>query len=151
MRNTNKMNIQEKGLLNTNPNLNDSTKIEFIQIKECFDSLIKLNQDLRNQLCFDKQKQDDWIGKENYYKEYATIKLDIGRQTGKTTYIKEHLNDDNSIVFVSANRIKDFTYKNYKDKCFIINNLNPLIDINLSNIEYVFIDDASWWDYDLVY
>lgn len=141
---------QLNGLL-LNCNTNDDTVITFDDIKTNIVNLIDLNIKLRNQTAFKKEATLNMIGSEYYHKEFATIKIDLGRQTGKTALIKEYLKGDNSIVFVGTIREKNQSYKDYLDKCYVASKY----DINPRNIpktvKYIFIDNASWMDLDVIY
>ena len=120
------------------------------QCKKLIDLAVKINLKQRN------SHKKEGLGKYNFAMEYATIKVDLGRQTGKTTYILNQLNsNDDSIVVLNGRRLLDNDFKTVKDKAIVVNRYNCAkeIDIkNLAKVKTVYVDDATWNDkLELVY
>ena len=118
---------------------------EYDQYKKLIDSTIKLNLKCR---ALSKDKKEG-LGKYNFAMEYATVKIDIGRQTGKTTYINEKLEKDKSAIVIVNARQQHSNFKTNKERTIIINKFNSrdsFIIENLANIKTIYIDDASWND-----
>lgn len=64
-------------------------------------SLIELNKRRRNpDLCIN--------GLQYYLREYCTIKIDIGRQTGKSTYIGSNFKENDLIITYNLNMCRLF-------------------------------------------
>lgn len=118
---------------------------EYDQHKKLIDNLVKLNLKFRASVV----DKIEGLGKYNFAMEYATVKCDIGRQVGKTTYIKEKLEKNkNAIVIVNSSNAS-LNYKSIKDQCLIFkgrDSLNAFNVPNLETIKTVYIDDASWND-----
>ena len=118
------------------------------QFRKMVDLAIKINQNARNRITLVEYKTA--LGKTSFAMEYATVKIDLGRQLGKTTYIKDKLeHDENSIVVLNSKASITNNYKSVSDKTIVINKYNcaKTIEIeNLDKIKNVYIDDASWND-----
>lgn len=133
---------------------NTLSQNKYNKIKRLINYSIALNNKLHIGEKADKLR--DWIGLLNYHQEYKTVRLELGRQIGKTTYINEYLkNNEDGIVFVSTTQSKKQAYKEHPSKCFAINRMNPEVDFkgkDNSHIKKIFIDDATWFnDLDLIY
>ena len=116
---------------------------EYDQYKKLINLMVKLNLKYR-----DLAKKES-LGKYNFAMEYATVKCDIGRQVGKTTYIKEQLEKNKNSIVVVNNRQLNSNFKTIKSQAITVNRYSSIkeFDIeNLDKIKTVYIDDASWND-----
>ena len=72
--------------------------------------------------------------------QFATVKIDVGRMTGKTTYIANHIIDDAIGVVSSISEKKYIQYIQPKAKIFTLDEFLSLSEVNAS---IVFIDTPS--------
>lgn len=135
------------------PAIHDSTLISFTEIQSFYDTLISLNEKLRDQVSFERDKKLAWLGSEHYHKEFATISCNLGKQTGKTEYIKNKLLEGSSVCFVNNDRERNATYKDFTNSCFTIpKTYQSFRGLKLpKGLKYIFIDNASWFDYSVIY
>ena len=88
----------------------------------------------------------------DYAQEYCTVKCDVGRQIGKSTYIKTHA-DDKSLVVMNNRMIKHFSIKNRKfDLCSPSDLLNNSHYLHKKKYETIYVDEplssqAGWFWY----
>lgn len=115
----------------------NNIKFEFkkIEFENLVTNLINLNKRHRiNKIL---------IPYESYLKEYCTVRVDIGRQIGKTHYIISNATKNDCIIVhnvATKRNIKIFT----KAKVYTIKNIYNKIPGNI--FKNIWIDEASWMD-----
>ena len=78
---------------------------------------------------------------EDYALEFCTVKCDIGRQTGKSEYIKTHA-DASSVVIVMNNRMKqNFSIPNRK---FELRSPSDLLNNPQKEFKTIYIDEPTY-------
>lgn len=82
---------------------------KFIDFHALISDLIQLNKTNRNLARLDMMHPFE------YAKEFCTVKIDIGRQTGKTEYIRLNADEDDLIIAYSHRYKKDLM-SNFKTK-----------------------------------
>uniref|UniRef100_UPI00261DEEA2 hypothetical protein n=1 Tax=Flavobacterium sp. TaxID=239 RepID=UPI00261DEEA2 len=101
------------------------------------DLTIKINKNNRN------IEASYLLPLDTYYHEYCSIDINLGRQTGKTSYIKSHANFNSLVI---SHRITDKTKKNYMycSHHHLNENSNAFRGISLRHIDTVYIDEGSF-------
>ena len=100
----------------------------FWVFEDLLDELIKFNQNNR--------KNKDLFDNESYLREYCTVRLDIGRQIGKSSYIKNHIKDNDALIVLSYDLYENYT--GHKGSGFILD--------KLMNGEYTGTHTIIWFD-----
>lgn len=77
-----------------------------LEYSRAIDFLIGVN--LKQQLAFEEQAK--YISKQQWAKEFATVRCDVGRQIGKTSYIKSRANYGDLIIVSKYNQKRDMLY-----------------------------------------
>ena len=89
------------------------------------------------------RKMQTNIPPEKYALLFSSVSFDIGRQCGKTSYIREALKTTNSVVICSPTGKASDAYKAFKNRVF-----TPLQakrgQCDTEKVDLVFIDDALW-------
>jgi len=89
------------------------------------------------------------VGMVNYLKEYCTVKVDIGRQIGKSTYISNNFKDNDLIITINMSMSKDFVrnfYTFYKYERNIVSYrtlLNKKDLYKLKTYDTIWVDEYS--------
>lgn len=79
-----------------------------------------------------------------YAREFCTVRLDIGRQTGKTTYIKESIRGTDDICIVQSKRRNNWQlYPNVFETNDILRNKNIFSRLRVMP-RRIYVDDASF-------
>ncbi len=97
------------------------------------DNLVVLNRQNRQ-----KYNKGDYVY-DTYIKNYCTVIVDIGRKTGKTHYIKQHVKSADAIIVLS-NAMKD-QYKGTKADVFSTGQIPAK---KPSNHKIIYIDNATF-------
>lgn len=120
-----------------------NTNMEFAR---AIDFLIALN--VNRQCAFGTQ--ESFISKKHWAKEFATVRCDIGRQIGKTSYIKSRASYGDLII---VGKIAD-----KKEMMHPIPSANVITHADLDIVEFdwpryhrIYIDDPGKLNLDLVY
>jgi ribosomal protein L14E/L6E/L27E len=106
------------------------------------DMAIKLNKENRKRL-------GDKCHQESSYRwlcEYATVKIDIGRQTGKTSYIIKNTNEKTIVLTLGADHIKTLKKCGIDEGALLITKhtlVDKLRGINFSKYDTVYIDECD--------
>lgn len=79
-----------------------------MKYQEVIQTLIKLN--IRRRLEVDPMETWSMMGGLNYLKQWATVRVDIGRAIGKTSFIKDNFTTDD-VVFVPTERMQREAYR----------------------------------------
>ncbi len=69
------------------------------ELHSMLDRIVKLNKERRRTVPNDMEKV---IGEESYAREYCTIRFDIGRQCGKSEWIKRRATKDDLVIILKA-------------------------------------------------
>ncbi|MFZ2405529.1 MAG: hypothetical protein WAW41_10360 [Methylobacter sp.] len=73
---------------------------------------------------------------------HATVSIDIGRQTGKTTYIQQHATLEDLVIVQNQNTARRFSKDlNVKTAIQVLKHKD---DGSLARFNRVFIDEATW-------
>lgn len=115
--------------------------IDYKKRKECYNEFFKLADDL---IELNKKRRKFFnanIPIEYYTKEYCTVKIDIGRISGKTEYILRNINSDDLLIVFSYG-VKSFLKKQERLKNVRIITADELIYSNRYN--NIWVDNASY-------
>jgi hypothetical protein len=97
--------------INDEKELKERTEI-FETFFNILDNIVKLNKINRKSKKWIKNE----IGLYSYFREYCTIKLDIGRQIGKTQWIKRRYKKEDIIVVSKEELKKKYIYDGFNRK-----------------------------------
>lgn len=129
------------------PNYNQ-TKPILPQIQKQFHELILRLIHLNMASRAENSKFHNYLGLVGYLQEFGTVTVDIGRQTGKTSFILDHASGNDLVIGRNMHTIKDMdrsnskpyytTYDTYKDNLALLGHppVNPFNIIYLN--DYLF-------------
>lgn len=114
------------------------------------DGLVALNKANRKKFVERNYSNIDYmVGKMFYFKEFCTIKLDIGRQVGKTEYIIRNFKN-NHLIIVDNNLTKRYILRRIGkeldefQKVITIDDLKNITFGNRYNFNTIWVNDASY-------
>ena len=86
------------------------------------------------------------LGTSNWLKEFGTVRICLGRQSGKTTAIQRRASSRDLVVVHSHAMAKDFSeYASFNPTVITPRNLeNPMLKLREMRFDRIWVDNASW-------
>ena len=115
--------------------MNNYKQTEFFDL---VDTAIKMNQTHRNITAY------QCVGIKSFYNEFCSVTIDVGRQSGKTSYIKSHTNINSVVIYHRKYNIENtntpyiLLHHDLKYPC------HKFRGISMQHIDYVYIDEGSF-------